>query len=66
MVLRLNSSDARFEEQFTALLAGKREVSEDVDQIVRDILDRVRAEGDGAVLDYTKNSTGSTPRPWTT
>ncbi|MCK7615156.1 histidinol dehydrogenase [Roseibium sediminicola] len=54
MVLRLNSSDARFEDQFTALLAGKREVSEDVDQIVRDILERVRAEGDRAILDYTR------------
>jgi histidinol dehydrogenase len=54
VVLRLNSSDARFEDQFTALLAGKREASEDVDQIVRDILERVRAEGDDAVLDYTK------------
>ncbi|ASP36505.1 histidinol dehydrogenase [Labrenzia sp. VG12] len=53
MVLRLNSSDTGFEDQFKALLAGKREVSEDVDQIVRDILDRVRTEGDRAVLDYT-------------
>jgi len=53
VVLRLNSGDARFEDQFKALLAGKREVSEDVDQIVRDILERVRAEGDSAVLDYT-------------
>lgn len=54
MVLRLNSSDTRFEDKFSALLAGKREVSEDVDQIVRDILERVRAEGDRAVLDYTR------------
>ncbi len=53
MVLRLNINDARFEDQFKALLSGKREVSEDVDQIVRDILERVRTEGDQAVLDYT-------------
>lgn len=53
MVLRLNINDARFEDQFKALLSGKREVSEDVDQIVRDILERVRTEGDKAVLDYT-------------
>jgi len=53
LVLRLNSSDTRFEDQFKALLAGKREVSEDVDEVVRDILKRVRAEGDRAVLDYT-------------
>lgn len=53
MVLRLNINDTRFEDQFKALLSGKREVSEDVDQIVRDILERVRTEGDKAVLDYT-------------
>ncbi|MEE4010525.1 histidinol dehydrogenase [Roseibium sp. FZY0029] len=53
VVLRLNINDARFEDQFKALLSGKREVSEDVDQIVRDILERVRTEGDKAVLDYT-------------
>jgi histidinol dehydrogenase len=53
VVLRLNINDARFEDQFKALLSGKREVSEDVDQIVRDILERVRIEGDKAVLDYT-------------
>lgn len=53
MVLRLNIKDARFEDQFKALLSGKREVSEDVDQIVRDILEHVRREGDKAVLDYT-------------
>ncbi|MEO9968211.1 MAG: histidinol dehydrogenase, partial [Hyphomonadaceae bacterium] len=51
VVLRLTGTDARFEEQFRALLAGKREVSEDVDQIVRDILERVREDGDRAVLD---------------
>ncbi|MCL4151471.1 UNVERIFIED_CONTAM: hypothetical protein GTU68_058166, partial [Idotea baltica] len=54
VVLRLTGTDARFEEQFRALLAGKREVSEDVDQIVRDILERVREDGDRAVLDYTR------------
>ncbi|WP_460082733.1 histidinol dehydrogenase [Roseibium sp. LAB1] len=53
VVLRLNIKDARFEDQFKALLSGKREVSEDVDQIVRDILEHVRREGDKAVLDYT-------------
>ncbi|UES41180.1 histidinol dehydrogenase [Roseibium aggregatum] len=53
VVLRLNINDTRFEDQFKALLSGKREVSEDVDQIVRDILERVRTEGDKAVLDYT-------------
>jgi histidinol dehydrogenase len=54
VVLRLNSSETGFEDRFKALLAGKREVSEDVDQIVREILERVRAEGDSAVLEYTR------------
>ena len=54
MVLRLNSSNEGFEDRFKALLAGKREVSEDVDQTVREILERVRSEGDSAVLDYTR------------
>jgi histidinol dehydrogenase len=38
---------------FAELLAGKREASEDVDQIVRDILEDVRKRGDQAVLEYT-------------
>nr|WP_208995734.1 histidinol dehydrogenase [Pannonibacter sp. XCT-34] len=35
------------------MLAGKREVSEDVDQIVRDIIEDVRRRGDAAVIDFT-------------
>lgn len=54
MVLRLSNSNADFETQFAALLAGKREASEDVDQIVRDILEDVRGRGDQAVLEYTR------------
>ncbi|MEM9634989.1 MAG: histidinol dehydrogenase [Pseudomonadota bacterium] len=53
MVLRLTKMDADFEAKFKALLAGKREVSEDVDHIVRDILHKVQVEGDQAVLEYT-------------
>ncbi|ADZ71526.1 histidinol dehydrogenase [Polymorphum gilvum] len=53
MAIRLSSDQADFEPRFSALLAGKREVSEDVDLIVRDILDDVRARGDAAVVDYT-------------
>nr|WP_209008058.1 histidinol dehydrogenase [Roseibium litorale] len=45
--------DADFETRFTGLLSGKREVSEDVDHIVRDILEDVRKRGDEAVLEYT-------------
>ena len=54
MVLRLSNEDAGFEASFRELLAGKREVSEDVDAVVRDILEAVRKDGDRAVLDYTK------------
>ncbi|GGB49311.1 histidinol dehydrogenase [Roseibium aquae] len=53
MVTRLNQTDIDFEARFAALLSGKREVSEDVDQTVRAILEDVRARGDAAVIDYT-------------
>lgn len=53
MVLRLSNLSMDFQERFAALLAGKREASEDVDMIVRGILDDVRVNGDAAVLDYT-------------
>ncbi len=54
MVMRLDSSDGDFEQGFAALLAAKREVSEDVDTAVRDIIDRVRAEGDAALISFSK------------
>lgn len=53
MVLRLNVKDKGFEDQFSDLLNTKREVSEDVDNIVRDIIFNVRARGDQALIDYT-------------
>ena len=53
MVLRLSYQDRDFEAQFKALLAMKREVSEDVDQAVRGIIEDVRARGDAALMDYT-------------
>lgn len=53
MAIRLSQSDPDFEARFRALLAAKREVSEDVDATVRGILADVRARGDAAVLDYT-------------
>ena len=51
MAIRLHQSDADFEARFAALLAAKREVSEDVDSTVRAILADVRARGDQAVID---------------
>ncbi|WP_319530787.1 histidinol dehydrogenase [uncultured Cohaesibacter sp.] len=53
MAIRLNASDATFEAAFRDLLAMKREVSDDVDAIVRDIIEDVRARGDEALYDYT-------------
>ena len=49
----LNASDAGFEDRFAAFLAGKREVSADVDAAVAAIVADVRARGDAAVIDYT-------------
>lgn len=54
MAIRLSNEEADFEIRFAELLAGKREVSEDVDEIVRDILADVRKRGDAAVVEYTK------------
>lgn len=53
VVQRLNKADTDFKTRFRDLLAGKREVSEDVDHIVRGILEKVRVEGDAAVLEFT-------------
>ena len=50
----LFQSNPDFEEAFDAFLATKREVSEDVDAAVRDILHRVRKEGDAALQAYSK------------
>lgn len=54
MALTLRQSDADFEQRFAAFLSTKREVSADVEAVVRDIIARVRAEGDAALIDYTK------------
>lgn len=50
----LNTGAADFEAGFTALLAAKREQSEDVDKAVRDILGAVRSEGDAALVELTR------------
>jgi len=58
MAIRLTAEGPGFGASFMAgferLLAAKREVSEDVDQIVRDILADVRARGDEAVIELTR------------
>ena len=53
MVRRLNQNDADFAAQFDALLAMKREASQDVNDVVTAIIDNVRENGDQALIDYT-------------
>jgi histidinol dehydrogenase len=54
LVIRLATIDRGFEEAFTALLGQTRETTETVDQAVAAIIAEVRAEGDAALLRYTK------------
>jgi histidinol dehydrogenase len=53
MPLRLRTKDPSFEKEFSALLAAKREVSEDVDAAAAAIIADVVRRGDGALIDYT-------------
>ncbi|MGL4445388.1 MAG: histidinol dehydrogenase, partial [Alsobacter sp.] len=54
MALRLDSRSPSFPRDFAALLAMKREVSEDVDAAARAIIEDVIARGDAALVDYTR------------
>jgi len=54
MAITLVQSSQDFEARFAALLAAKRESSPDVDATVREIIARVRTEGDAALIDYTQ------------
>ncbi len=53
MPLRLDSRDAGFAAAFDALVNARREADEDVSARVREILARVRDEGDAALADLT-------------
>ncbi|MFA9461857.1 histidinol dehydrogenase [Thiohalorhabdus methylotrophus] len=53
-IRRLNSTDSRFSQDLNALLAWEEEADREVESTVRTILDRVRDEGDEAVLQYTQ------------
>jgi histidinol dehydrogenase len=53
MPIRLDDRDARFGQAFDDLLGSKREVSEEVDRVVADIIAEVRAKGDAALIGYT-------------
>jgi len=54
VVTTLRQTDPNFEKQFAAFLSGKREVSADVDRAAREIVERVRLEGDAALIDYSR------------
>jgi len=54
MAITLDAGANGFEAAFAAFLATKREASPDVDAAVRDIIARVRAEGDAALVEYTR------------
>ena len=58
MPLRLDARQPEFERAFRSLLAAKREVSEDVDEAVRVIIDDVVARGDEAVIAYSRRFDG--------
>ncbi|WP_230531256.1 histidinol dehydrogenase [Microvirga roseola] len=65
MAQRLDAREASFPQAFAALLAAKREVSEDVDQAVRAIIEDVVARGDEALIDYTYRFDGLALQPET-
>src|ERR671912_794374 len=58
MAQRLDARGASFPGAFARLLATKREVSEDVDEAVRAIIEDVRERGDRALIDYTRRFDG--------
>ncbi|MEZ2224125.1 histidinol dehydrogenase [Rhizobium sp. RCC_161_2] len=58
MAIWLDQASEGFEEKFAAFLTTKREVSEDVNAVVRAIIDDVRARGDAALADYSKKFEG--------
>ncbi|MEO0500265.1 MAG: histidinol dehydrogenase [Pseudomonadota bacterium] len=53
-MLRLDAADADFAARFAVFVEAGREPATDVADTVRDILARVRAEGDAALLDLTR------------
>jgi histidinol dehydrogenase len=56
--LRLDMAQADFATKFDALVNGRREADEDVAQAVREIIARVRAEGDVALANLTARFDG--------
>jgi len=57
-ISRLSTADSDFESQLECLLHREMLVAADVNSTVSDILQAVRAEGDKAVIDYTRKFDG--------
>jgi len=53
-MVRLDSSSPGFRDDFARLLTVKREIAEDVDETVREIIAGVVRGGDAALVDYTR------------
>ncbi|MCJ8521808.1 histidinol dehydrogenase [Pseudorhizobium tarimense] len=53
MAIWLEQASGDFEERFSAFLSTKREVSDDVNAVVKAIIDDVRTRGDAALIDYS-------------
>ncbi|MDM9626348.1 histidinol dehydrogenase [Rhizobium sp. S152] len=58
MAIWLDQTSDGFEQRFAAFLTTKREVSEDVNVVVRGIIDDVRNRGDGALAEYSRKFDG--------
>ena len=54
MAVRLDTSSADFDAEFTAFLAAKREASVDIEAAARAIVDDVAARGDVALIEATR------------
>jgi histidinol dehydrogenase len=58
MPQRLDARDAAFPRAFASLIGLKREVSEEIDEAVKEIVSKVATRGDDALLDYTRRFDG--------
>lgn len=58
MAVWLEKASDDFEARFAAFLTTKREVSEDVNAVVKTIIDDVRARGDAALAEYSRKFDG--------
>jgi histidinol dehydrogenase len=63
MPIRLDTSAADFSARFKAFLRSKREVSEDVSEVVRGIIADVIARGDQALIELTRRFDKFDPEP---